>query len=212
MAAVQTRLLVLAAVSLFEPLNGSQVLRELTGWGADRWGKVRPGSVYSMLATLGKSGFVDAHVLADGAREVTVYTMTDAGAGELDRTFARLIAEPDPANPMGFYAAVSQAGLLSRGRFVELLRERLAAGEVARQVWEHVADRPRPPVVAHSTSLWLRTAEVERAWVEETVTLVDGGGLVFRGEPGAGQHPVNPDLEAERERYRGLLGGAERAD
>lgn len=206
MAAAQTRLLVLSAVSLFEPLNGSQVLRELTGWGADRWGRIRPGSVYSMLSTLQKTGCVDAHLLRDGARDVTVYTMTPRGADELDRTFSQLIAEPDPANPVGFYAAVSQAGLLTRGRFAGLLRRRLDATEAAERAWGRIADRPRPPVVAHSTSLWLRTSQVERDWVVETLALVESGGLVFRGEPGAGQEPVNPELQAERERYRALLG------
>lgn len=205
MAAIQTRLLVLAAVALFEPVNGNQVRRELIGWGADRWGQVQPGSVYSMLGTLSKQGFATAHEVEDGARRVTVYTVTEDGYSELGRIFERIIAVPDPANPVAFFAAASQAGLLTRERFLELLRSRQAAERQLASAWESVANRERPSVVEHSTSLWLGMAEAEREWVAKTIELVEGGGLAFRGEPGAGQAPVDPDLPRERERYRRLI-------
>lgn len=205
MAAVQTRLLILAAVALFEPVNGNQVRRELIGWGADRWGQVQPGSVYSMLGTLSKQGFVVAHEVADGARRVTVYTVTEDGYSELGRIFERIIAVPDPANPVAFFAAASQAGLLTRERFLELLRARQSAERQLALAWESVANRKRPSVVEHSTSLWLGMAGAEREWVAKTIELVEAGGLVFRGEPGAGQVPVDPHLPRERERYRTLI-------
>lgn len=205
MAAIQTRLLVLAAVALFEPVNGNQVRRELMGWGADRWGQVQPGSVYSMLGTLTKQGFVTAHELEDGARQVTVYTLAAGGEAELDRIFERIVAIPDPANPVAFFAAASQAGLLPRERFLDLLKARQRAERQFAAAWASVADRARPSVVEHSTSLWLGMAEAEREWVAKTIELVEGGGLAFRGEPGAGQAPVDPDLPRERERYRRLI-------
>jgi DNA-binding PadR family transcriptional regulator len=204
-AAIQTRLLVLAAVALFEPVNGNQVRRELIGWGADRWGQVQPGSVYSMLGTLTKQDFVTAHEVEDGARRVTVYTLTKDGQAELDRIFERIIAVPDPANPVAFFAAASQAGLLTRKQFLDLLRSRLEAERQLASAWESVANRERPSVVEHSTSLWLGMAEAERAWVAKTIELIEGGGLVFRGEPGAGQAPVDANLPRDRERYRKLV-------
>ena len=205
MAAIQTRLLVLCAVVLFEPVNGNQVRRELVGWGADRWGQVRAGSVYSMLGTLAKQGFVTAHDLQDGARQVTVYTVTDDGHRELDRVFERIITVPDPANPVAFFAAASQAGVLRRGRFLELLRSRQEAEQRLASAWASVAGRARPPVVEHSTSLWLGVADAEREWVARTIELVESGGLIFRGEPGAAPNPVDPDLPRDRERYRRLI-------
>jgi DNA-binding PadR family transcriptional regulator len=205
MAAIQTRLLVLAVVALFEPVNGNQVRRELAGWGADRWGQVQPGSVYSMLGTLAKQAFVTAHEVEDGARRVTVYTMTADGRSELARTFERIITTPDPANPVAFFAAASQAGLLTRERFLELLRARQAAERQLASAWASVAPQARPPVVEHSTSLWLGIADAERAWVARTIRLVEDGGLAFQGEPGAGQSPVDPELPRDRERYRKLI-------
>ncbi len=43
MAATETRLLVLGAVSLFEPVNGYQIRRELMSWEVDRWAHINPG-------------------------------------------------------------------------------------------------------------------------------------------------------------------------
>lgn len=64
-----------------------------------------------MLGTLTEQGFVIAHEVEDGGRRVTVYSLADSGEAELDRIFERIIAVPDPANPVAFFAAVSQAGL-----------------------------------------------------------------------------------------------------
>lgn len=205
MAAIQTRFLVLAAVASFEPLNGNQVRRELVGWGADRWGQVQPGSVYSMLGTLTKQGLVAAHEIEDGARQVTVYTLTADGRTELDRLFEQIITVPDPANPVAFYAAVSQAGLLPRRRFCELLRARQSADERLASTWGMAAERQRPPAVTHSTSLWLGIAQAERTWVSDTLALVESGGLVFQGEDGAVTLPVDPGLPREQARYRRLI-------
>ena len=83
MAATETRLLVLGAVRLFEPVNGYQIRRELMSWEVDEWAHINPGSIYSSLSTLGKQGYVDRHDLVDGTREVAVYTSTEAGRTEL---------------------------------------------------------------------------------------------------------------------------------
>ena len=43
MAATETRLLVLGAVSLSEPVNGYQIRRELMSWEVNRWAHINPG-------------------------------------------------------------------------------------------------------------------------------------------------------------------------
>ncbi|MET1059968.1 MAG: hypothetical protein ABWX84_10235 [Nocardioides sp.] len=43
MAANETRMLLLGAVALFEPVNGYQIRRELVSWQIDRWAHVTPG-------------------------------------------------------------------------------------------------------------------------------------------------------------------------
>lgn len=47
-----TRLLVLGAVRILQPVHGYDVRRELLSWRAERWANVAPGSVYSALKTL----------------------------------------------------------------------------------------------------------------------------------------------------------------
>ena len=44
MAADETRMLLLGAVALFEPVNRYQIRRELLSWQVDRWANVNPGS------------------------------------------------------------------------------------------------------------------------------------------------------------------------
>ncbi len=79
MASNTTRLLLLGTVALFEPVNGYQIRRELMSWQVDRWANVNPGSIYHGLGSLVSSGLAVRHDLADGAREVAVYELTDDG-------------------------------------------------------------------------------------------------------------------------------------
>jgi hypothetical protein len=39
-----TRLLILGAVRIFQPVHGYFVRRELLSWRADQWAKINPGS------------------------------------------------------------------------------------------------------------------------------------------------------------------------
>jgi len=47
-----TRMLLLGAVAMFEPVNGYQIRRELVSWQVDRWAHGKPGSIYNGLGTL----------------------------------------------------------------------------------------------------------------------------------------------------------------
>ena len=63
MAATETRLLVLGAVRLFEPVNGYQIRRELLSWGVEEWANIAPGSIYHGLSTLAERGHLVRHDL-----------------------------------------------------------------------------------------------------------------------------------------------------
>jgi DNA-binding PadR family transcriptional regulator len=76
MAALGTTITVLGAVALFEPVNGYQVRRELSSWQLDQWAQIKPGSIYSMLTTLTREGYVVRHDVTDDGRPVAVYTTT----------------------------------------------------------------------------------------------------------------------------------------
>ena len=79
MAVHETRMLLLGAVAMFEPVNGYQIRRELVSWQVDRWANVNPGSIYHGLGTLTAEGFLARADLLDGTREVAVYEVTAAG-------------------------------------------------------------------------------------------------------------------------------------
>src|SRR4051812_731004 len=86
-----TRMLVLGVAQIFGPANGYQLRRELLSWNVQHWANINPGSIYSMLTTLAKQGFVERHdlVMSPGASPVAVYRITPEG----DEEIARLVRE-----------------------------------------------------------------------------------------------------------------------
>ena len=207
-----TRLLVLGAVALFEPVNGYQIRRELMSWEVDRWAHIYPGSIYSMLATLAKEGHVDHHQVRDGHREVAVYTATEAGRDELATLFAHALETVEVLDPLPLHTALSMCTMFSREVVATHLERRFANLDV------HLAAMRKklaevqgtsPPQVARTLGLQVAVAEVERAWVCDLRDEVRAGGLAFAGEP-ADWRPDADDpgwqMAADRDRYRGLLG------
>src|ERR1700712_5368665 len=102
MATTETRLLLLGAVSIFEPVNGYQIRRELLSWNVEDWANIRPGSIYNGLATLAQRGELVRHDLRDGTRDVAVYELSDAGRAEFDRLFDAAVTEVRPTAPLAF--------------------------------------------------------------------------------------------------------------
>ncbi|GAA1446874.1 PadR family transcriptional regulator [Leifsonia poae] len=186
--ATTTRMLVLGVARIFAPANGYQLRRELVSWHVDDWAKVNPGSIYSMLSTLSRQGMLEAHALPDGARTVTVYTVTDAGLAELDRLLRDAIRAVTPMDPTGFRVAFSFAPLFERTVLATLLEERLLAvraraavlrGEVSRLDAEHFA----PPHVGYSVQWETRMLDAEDAWLIDLIAHIRSGGLDFMDEP-----------------------------
>jgi hypothetical protein len=52
-----TRLLVLGAVRILEPVHGCFVRRELLTWRVEQWATINAGSIYNALGTLGTRTF-----------------------------------------------------------------------------------------------------------------------------------------------------------
>ena len=212
MAATETRLLVLGAVSLFEPVNGYQIRRELMSWEVDRWAHINPGSIYSCLTTLTKQGLVHRHDVLDGTREVAVYTTSDDGRAELAEMFGRALETVAVLDPLPFYTALSMCPLFDRDVIVGHLDRRVAGLE------EHLADLrtklgaiaegQAPPHVARVVELQISGGEVELTWVRRLVSDIREGDLWFAGEPMEwGPAPDDPgrQMAVDAERYRSLL-------
>jgi DNA-binding PadR family transcriptional regulator len=213
MATTPTRTLVLGVVRLFSPANGYQLRRELVSWHVDEWAKVNPGSIYSMLTTLTKQGMIEAHVLPDGARSVTVYTMAEAGFEELDRLIREGIRAVTPMDPTGFRVALSFSTLLERADFVALMEERLATVKGGADGLRSEAERVletgfAPPHVGYSLGLEGRILETEAGWIQDMLDLVRGGGMAFAGEPMDWAPPAEDEgwqMAQESARYREQL-------
>src|SRR3954447_9683673 len=123
MASTSTRMLLLGAVQLFEPVNGYQIRRELVSWRVDEWAHINPGSIYSGLETLARAGHLGRHALVEGSRRVTVYPTTDAGRAEFQRLFAQAVRTHDRGSARGFTTALALQPLVDRDVFLGLLGE-----------------------------------------------------------------------------------------
>jgi DNA-binding PadR family transcriptional regulator len=214
MAATETRLLVLGAVRLFEPVNGYQIRRELMSWEVDRWAHINPGSIYSCLTTLTKQGLVHRHDLVDGAREVAVYTTSDAGREEMAAMFGRALETVELLDRLPLHTALSMCPLFPRDVITGHLEHRVAGlqAHLAELRDKHAATvATAPPHVARVLELQTSSAEVELHWVRELLAEIRSGGLWFAGER-SGWRPADDDpgwqMAADSERYRTLLGAS----
>ncbi|MFZ0160007.1 MAG: PadR family transcriptional regulator [Kineosporiaceae bacterium] len=213
MAALATTITVLGAVALFEPVNGYQLRRELLSWQMDEWAQVKPGSIYSMLTTLTRDGYVVRHDLDDEGRAVAVYTTSPAGQARLRRLLCRALSDVDPLSPLPFHVAVMLQNLLSRdeaelclARRLEALR--LMAHDLRVKLEVMSQGNTSPPHVLHVVDLSLRLVATDEAWAVEHLSRVRAGAFGFAGEDDPWR-PADDDpgwqMAAEREHYRRLL-------
>jgi DNA-binding PadR family transcriptional regulator len=209
MAAHETRMLLLGAVALFEPVNGYQIRRELLSWQVDRWAHTNPGSIYHGLTTLTRDGHLVRHDLVDGGREVAVYELTEGGREELHRLMVSALETVDAFDRAAFTAAFSMLPLLDRATVLRSLTRRRV--ELERTVAEFVEAKTgvAPPHATRSMLLWLDVAVAELAWLRETIDEVRSGSLRFERDEDWGWAPPADDpgwqMSADRERYRQLL-------
>ncbi|WP_436697621.1 PadR family transcriptional regulator [Nocardioides sp. BYT-33-1] len=209
MAAHDTRMLLLGAVALFEPVNGYQIRRELLSWTVDDWANLNPGSIYNGLATLTKQGFLLRHDLEDGGREVAVYEVTGAGRTELERLVTAGLEEVSVVDRKGFSAAFGLLPLVPPDRALRsLIRRRVALEDLVARLAEPTAPAEAPPHALRTVVMWLDLAVAELAWLRETIELMKAGRLAL--DPATWTPPADDpgwQMNADRERYRALLGG-----
>ena len=212
MASTSTRMLLLGAVQLFEPVNGYQIRRELVSWRVDEWAHINPGSIYSGLETLARAGHLARHPLLEGSRTVTVYTTTEAGRDEFQRLFAEAVRVHDRGSARGFTTALSLAPLVTRETFLGLLAERLEAVDAVLAEGEALGAAPAgalPPHLPALIALWNAQGRTERGWLVEMIATVGAGGGWYAGEQSGWVPPADDPgwaMQADRERYRQALG------
>ena len=205
-----TRMLVLGVVSIFEPANGYQIRRELLSWGVEQWADLKPGSVYSMLATLTKQQLVVRYDLREGTRSVAVYSVSEAGQQEFRALVSAGLAETRTMDRTVFKTALSFSPFLHRADVLEGLRGRLSGlgrmrSELVDRIEQNAAEQVIPPHVVHSLVLDVALAEAEARWLTDIITMIEAGGLSFLGEPGGWMPPSNDagwEMVDQGARYR----------
>lgn len=97
------------------PMHGYQIRKALEQSRTDTWAEVLPGSIYHALSSMERDGLVAVQqVESIGARNRSVYQITQAGRTELRRLAKEAwTGAPNPF-PTRLYAAISFMGVLPR--------------------------------------------------------------------------------------------------
>jgi DNA-binding PadR family transcriptional regulator len=194
-----TRLLVLGAVRIMQPVHGYDVRRELVSWNIEESAHIKPGSIYSALKTLAKDGLLEARSDDPDKPERTAYLLTGEGEKEFQNLLRgawwRVVqpAEPlvpalclRPCMPPDELDAALQSRLaqlsssLDEARFIRATIADGATGEDG-GIPEHVRE-----IVDFITA---RT-KAEVTWARDLVKRLKGGAYTFAGEDGWVDHVV----------------------
>ena len=179
-----TRLLMLGAVRIFQPVHGYFVRRELLTWRADQWAKINPGSVYNALRTLERDGFI---VAVDPDEQPIRYALTDDGETEFLALLREALWHVVPNDPARTYTAISFLWALSRQEVIEALESRLAQLDAMHREMPYTlstlmghAEKPRH--IAEFGYLSDALVMGEREWTEACLKRIREGAYAFAGE------------------------------
>jgi len=212
-AALETRLLLLGAVSLFAPVNGYQLRRELMSWEVDQWANTAPGTIYNGLATLAKRGDLIRHDIRDEGRDVAVYEVSEQGHAEFARLFETAMTTVSLTTPIAFHTAMALLPLVTRSEARRLILTRLEKLDELRRRYAEAPAHSAPPHVEALATFWSRLGQVEHEWLTRLVFRIGDGAFDFAGEP-ASWTPDADDpgwqMADDRSRYLALLDRAQR--
>jgi DNA-binding PadR family transcriptional regulator len=183
-----TRLLILGAVRILQPVHGYLVRRELTSWQVDRWAYLNPGSVYNALRTLARERFleqVDAEPQRQGR---TTYRLTANGEVEFLTLLREALWTFDAFAPDRFMAGICFMGALPREEVIGALESRLGQMEQGARGFEETVEEmlaaPRTPDhVTEVLRLGVANVRGEAAWTRELVARLRAGSYRFGTPP-----------------------------
>lgn len=196
-----TRLLILGAVRIFQPVHGYFVRRELLSWHAEEWAHLNPGSIYNGLRALTKDGFIEeAGTETEGGRPArTTYRLTPDGETEFHMLLRDALWNIAPYTPASLLAAWSFAWAFSREEVIAAFEHRLQSIAAYSEATEFAIadlgrDPERPVHVAEHARLSRARLEGEAAWLREVLERLRAGEYWFNGEEGsmfAAGHPAD---------------------
>ncbi len=169
-----TRLLVLGAVRIFQPVHGYDVRRELLSWRVDQWANVAAGSIYNALKTLTKEKFLKVVGTGQigGRPERTQYSLTADGEKEyqdlLRATWWKVAPPLDDLMP-----ALCFMPSLSKEELTAALEHRISALEGALKHLEFSRKEIHPPETPeHVKELYDRMHAILNAEIPWARTLI----------------------------------------
>jgi DNA-binding PadR family transcriptional regulator len=185
-----TRLLLLGAVRIFQPVHGYLLRRELLSWQVEDWAHVKPGSIYSGLRTLESRG-----LLEELTGDPVSYRLTPDGEVEFQRLLSQALREPEPGDPSRLLGGLCFFTTLPRDEVREALRARdlvleatVSGMQSAVRSVETSRMAPASSVeMFHAIGAWVAG---ERAWVRGICERIDAGHYRFAGEAPGPDHPV----------------------
>jgi DNA-binding PadR family transcriptional regulator len=185
-----TRLLLLGAVRVFQPVHGYLLRRELLSWQVEDWAHVKPGSIYSGLRTLAAHGLVE-----ELPGDPVSYRLTPDGEVEYQRLLGLALRQPEPGDPARLLAGLCFLTTLTREEAREALRARALMLEASSSGTASAArtlegSRMAPASTAEMFHVVLRRLEGERAWVSDICGRLDAGYYRFAGEEPGPDRPV----------------------
>ena len=179
-----TRLLVLGAVRIFQPVHGYFVRRELLTWRVEQWAKINPGSIYNALRTLEREGFITP---VDPDEKPIRYTLTEDGETEFLVLLREALWQVVPNDPARLYTAVSFIWALSREEVIEALESRIAQLDSHHRGMPYMlstlmGNPEKPRHIAEFAYLSDALVLGEREWTEACLERIREGAYSFAGE------------------------------
>lgn len=165
-----------------QPRHPYEIAQVLRSRGKEHSIKINYGSLYTVVQSLERHGFIEASgTERDGRRpERTLYSVTEAGSAELLDWLAELVTDPVKEFPR-FESALSLIGVFPPDEAMELLERRVAEQDA------RIADRreelaavlasgvPRIFLVESEYSLAMRVAEND--WTRQLLKQMADGSL-----------------------------------
>lgn len=196
-----TRLLILGAVRIFQPVHGYLVRRELVSWHVDSWAHLNPGSVYNALRKLSRDGLLVEGTTEPGsmgAPRSTTYALTHEGEAEFLALLRGALGRVDEYAADSLMAAIAFMWALPRAEVIAALESRVAQIESQENGLEATltgvrCDEEMPDHVEEIYRLVFARLHGECHWTKVLIGRLEGGAYAFAGEPQAGhKRPALP--------------------
>jgi DNA-binding PadR family transcriptional regulator len=191
-----TRLLVLGAVRIFQPIHGYDLRRELMSWHADEWANVSFGSIYFALKKMTSDRLLEAVECerSGGRPEKTLYRLTAHGEKEFQSLLREYFWQRKPLiDP--FLVAMSQMPAMRKPELIAALRHRATT---ARATIEQLRLQAKAQLAAKSDfdgeelagrfvaemlELSVIRLAGEAEWADSLASRIESGAFRFPDEP-----------------------------